>query len=275
MSLEQQIAVLANEAAALNQTFQNKKAEIDAAVAAAVAAAPSLYRTYYVDAVNGDDANEGTQAAPFATVKKACGAVPAGGFGRILLTDGQTHVIDQSIVLLNKRIKLEGMNGSGAAASATLTSTCTVKQSVSGNVNVMRSFYLVGGSLELAYVDVDLPARADPTLIWGWNSGLVTSGEADSIIPVKMRWGDLFLRDGNCLINCDGSTAMLGLLRVDISTPVATDVAYVVSKLDRGTAVISTTGVVTLSGGAKMVDVLRTNPDGLSNVITNYGATVL
>jgi len=275
MSLEQQIAVLANEAAALNQTFQNKKAEIDAAVAAAVAAAPRLYRIYYVDAVNGDDANEGTQAAPFATVKKACDAVPANGFGKIWLADGQTHVIGENIGIGAKRISLNGMNASGVTASCTLTSTVLVQPGVSGDVNIMHAFYLSGGSIELAHVDVDLPARADPALPWGWSNGLVSSGEADAMIPVKMRRGDLFLRDGNSLVSCNGSTALLGLLHVDISTPVATDVAYVVSRLDLGTAAISTEGVVTLSGGAKMADVLRTNPDGLSNVITNYGATVL
>ncbi|OMH40230.1 hypothetical protein [Desulfurobacterium indicum] len=44
-----------------------------------------MYKTVYVDAVNGDDLNPGTSDAPFKTLSKALSVIPTGGWGIIFL----------------------------------------------------------------------------------------------------------------------------------------------------------------------------------------------
>ncbi|ADV47022.1 hypothetical protein [Nitratifractor salsuginis] len=59
-------------------------------------------RTFYVDAANGSDDNDGSSGTPFQTIKKACDSVPVGGHGRIVLREKQTHYIAEGIVTTNK-----------------------------------------------------------------------------------------------------------------------------------------------------------------------------
>lgn len=74
-------------------TINGKQAEIDAAVLAAKTAILDNTKTFWVDPVAGLDTNAGTQAAPFATIKKACDSVPVSGVGTINLAGGVSHVI--------------------------------------------------------------------------------------------------------------------------------------------------------------------------------------
>jgi hypothetical protein len=71
----------------------------------------SLNTVFYVDAINGSDSNRGTSMDnAYKTIKKACDAVPIGGYGRIILmggdswTNAPTHWIDTSIYLYKKNI---------------------------------------------------------------------------------------------------------------------------------------------------------------------------
>ena len=61
-----------------------------------------FYRTFYVDAENGDDNNDGSSSTPFKTLKKAYDSVPSGGYGDIILL---SDVVQDSIcTLVNKKI---------------------------------------------------------------------------------------------------------------------------------------------------------------------------
>ena len=44
----------------------------------------AMSKTFYVDQMNGNDANDGSQVAPFATPQKAVDSVPAGGVGVVI-----------------------------------------------------------------------------------------------------------------------------------------------------------------------------------------------
>lgn len=79
MSLESQIAALVNETNGLLTTFNNKNKDINAAVAAAIAAVPSNSKSFYVNPLMGDDSAAGTAAAPLKTIEKAIANTPAGG----------------------------------------------------------------------------------------------------------------------------------------------------------------------------------------------------
>lgn len=76
-----------------------------------------MSRTFYVDAINGDDNNDGSESAPFATIKKAFDNVPVGGAGLIRLANGQTHVIDTYIYSLKKTIQIISLNESSTPGS--------------------------------------------------------------------------------------------------------------------------------------------------------------
>ena len=90
MSLESSISDLTTEAKNLITYFTGKKAAIDSAVAAAIAAAPETLRTWYVDQVNGLDTNNGTAAAPFKTINKALASTPAFGVATVQLLSDYT-----------------------------------------------------------------------------------------------------------------------------------------------------------------------------------------
>jgi len=54
-------------------------------------------RTFYVDADNGDDNNDGSSDAPFATLQKAVDSVPIGGFGHIILNSNYDGIFNSAL----------------------------------------------------------------------------------------------------------------------------------------------------------------------------------
>ncbi|NHM19506.1 hypothetical protein [Tritonibacter mobilis] len=68
--------------------YNGKKAEIDAAVTAALQAIPNMVRTYYVTQGSGDDAGPGTVADPLNSVGEALARIPGGGHGILYLEGG-------------------------------------------------------------------------------------------------------------------------------------------------------------------------------------------
>ena len=65
-------------------------------------------RTFYVDAENGDDNNDGSSSTPFKTIKKAVNNIPIGGYGEIYLKT-PNNIIDSDITLKNKTIIISGI----------------------------------------------------------------------------------------------------------------------------------------------------------------------
>ncbi|MBA1195483.1 hypothetical protein G7007_21985, partial [Pseudomonas entomophila] len=68
MSLESTVADLVTATNALLATFSGKKNEINAALAAAIAAVPSNTKRYWVNQISGDDTAAGTAEAPLKTI---------------------------------------------------------------------------------------------------------------------------------------------------------------------------------------------------------------
>jgi len=62
-----------------------------------------MYRTFYVDAENGDDTNDGSSSAPFKTIGKAFNATPIGGFSEITII-GDYTLEKNEYVGINKTI---------------------------------------------------------------------------------------------------------------------------------------------------------------------------
>lgn len=78
MSLTEGIGQLTARVDALINTFETKKAGIDAAVQSALRAAVSNYVRYYLDQVNGDDKAEGTISAPIKSIREAIRRISSG-----------------------------------------------------------------------------------------------------------------------------------------------------------------------------------------------------
>ncbi|MCE0963582.1 hypothetical protein LU666_30985, partial [Pseudomonas putida] len=91
--------------------FNTKKAAIDAAVSAAVAAAPAITRILYVDAQLGSDDNLGTSASPFKTIQKAVDVTPSGGRCEIWLQ--KDYTLAAHVRLYGRQVMLRAEEGSG------------------------------------------------------------------------------------------------------------------------------------------------------------------
>lgn len=96
MSLESQIAALVNAANNLTSEVANKMSGIDQKVDQATEAVPGaihteMYKTLWVDAINGSNSNEGTRDKPKKTIHAAIEEVPIGGKGIIYLRSNASH----------------------------------------------------------------------------------------------------------------------------------------------------------------------------------------
>ncbi len=103
---------------------------------------PPMSRTYYVDAVNGDDTNDGSGAYPFKTLKKAIDSVPMGGYGVIILL-GSEHIIDSDITVINKYIHISGSQMTGSRIIKNSCYTDNYGNATTGfmPINSILSFY--------------------------------------------------------------------------------------------------------------------------------------
>ncbi|KZL17212.1 hypothetical protein PsWM33_05412 [Pseudovibrio sp. WM33] len=88
MSLTQSLKEVVQSTTALTEAVQKTYSQHNAEIQKILNIAPELQRTFYVDAVNGDNSNDGSQDAPLRTLRKAADRVPRQGRGHIhLLSD--------------------------------------------------------------------------------------------------------------------------------------------------------------------------------------------
>lgn len=99
MSLESQVAALVSAASNLTSQVAGKMKEIDQKVDEATKSVPKTIRglsqqTFYIDALTGDDANDGTTSAPLKTIMGAQGKAVNGGHINLWFKENQTHVVE-------------------------------------------------------------------------------------------------------------------------------------------------------------------------------------
>ena len=111
-------------------------------------------RTFYVDAVNGDDNNPGTQDAPFKTIKKAVDSVPIGGVVTVRLVESQEYIINYDINVTNKTVLITGSTDS----SKRPTLIGVQHPGRLGNSTVLYGFNISKGNLILCGLNINLPA---------------------------------------------------------------------------------------------------------------------
>lgn len=106
MSLESQIADLVSATNTLITTFNTKKAGIDTAVAAAIAATPDMKKIWYVDPVGGLDTNAGYAASPLKTINKAIANTSVTGVCQVQLLGD--YVVDSPIAVNVGQLRIVG-----------------------------------------------------------------------------------------------------------------------------------------------------------------------
>jgi hypothetical protein len=99
MSLESQVAALVSAASNLTSQVAGKMAGIDQKIDEATAAVPETIRgladqSFYIDAIEGDDTNEGTMAAPLRTSSEAARRAVQGGNIALHFRQQQTHTAE-------------------------------------------------------------------------------------------------------------------------------------------------------------------------------------
>lgn len=184
MTIEQKIVELLEESTALNQYFQGAKSQIESALSAAIAAAPSLAKTFYVDAVSGSDENSGLVASKFKTVDKAVNSVPSGGVGVIYLTNGQDYVIESSVDITNKTILIRGTDGLDRPRL----------KNKSDAQNITTGFYGYNGKVRLFLVDLYSADFGNPLLSRSAYDGIF-KGSSQSDLDVLHYSGNFYIGD--------------------------------------------------------------------------------
>ncbi|MFK0086494.1 hypothetical protein ACIQUS_04285 [Pseudomonas sp. NPDC090755] len=162
MSLETDVANLVTKTTTLIDYFNGKKAGIDAAVAAAVAAVPETSRTWYVDQVSGLDTNLGSKSSPFKSIEKAIKSTPAAGSCTVNLMGDYT--LDYLIVSTCAYLFLYG--GLLATAPKLRAGYYQTTDAATGvKTTQLGGFLLMGqaSSIELRQVDPVLPAATGVT----------------------------------------------------------------------------------------------------------------
>jgi hypothetical protein len=120
-------------------------------------------KTFYVDAVNGNDSNDGSQSSPFKTVMKACNSVPSGGVGKIYLYRGQTFEFTSHTTIDNKYITFM-QYGDSSGNPKILHKKYTYLSGDGNTYYTAYEFFLNNSVLEYVAVDVEVEARSDTNI---------------------------------------------------------------------------------------------------------------
>ena len=270
------MSALLNEASALVATFREKNKVIDAAMAAAIKAAPGLYKAFYVDAVLGDDAT-GTGAVdkPFKTVGKAVDAFPYGGGGTIYLQGGQEFVLASDAVLAKKRITI--VPAPGYLVKPVLRNICLPAGTpgfTAGSSNMTTGFRVESSTLVLRSLRIRTADYVEPAaLVNNAYTGFIRRGDSPSgtihADTCEIELGDTpFMRN---TINGQLSTVSLYIVKVSRVGPVVTNTPLI--DMDSTPMMFSASGMTVPAGATWLNDLLRgvkLDTNGLPrNVITN------
>lgn len=106
MSLETEVAAFTGKATALLDYLTTFKTTAAKAIADAVAAAPEISRTFYVNQLTGDDNALGKIDSPLKTIDRAIAATPSGGVADIILVEDYTLASNPTVG--SRRVMIRG-----------------------------------------------------------------------------------------------------------------------------------------------------------------------
>lgn len=151
MSLETEVAAFTSKATALLDYYAAFKNTAAKSIADAVAAAPAISRTFYVNQLIGDDNAAGSSTAPFKTIDRAITSTPDGGLADIVLVED--YALATIIAVGRRRVMIRG------DVSTTNTRKLLLNEfAADGNTKRFGGFQvLLASSLDFADLTVSLP----------------------------------------------------------------------------------------------------------------------
>jgi len=140
----------------------------------------NMDKTFYVDAGNGNDDNDGSKDKPFKTLKKAIDSIPVGGCGEIYLLGSEDFIIDDNIFIKNKLIRLFG-SSTDTTTKPVVRNKCYVQDYYGTNYNATNgiilqnaAFFAYRVTFQTAnYIDASLSSSHEVGLFlrWGGTTG--------------------------------------------------------------------------------------------------------
>ena len=119
----------------------------------------AMNKTFYVDAINGNDLNDGSQTAPFKTLKKAVDSVPAGGFAEIVLLSNVELANEAGSIWFNRKQILLNLNGNTLSKTNTFNQIfCSYGfghlQIIKGSINIVSTNSSAVAAYQTALINV-------------------------------------------------------------------------------------------------------------------------
>ncbi len=200
----------------------------------------AMSKTFYVDAVNGDDNNDGSYAAPFATSQKAVDSVPSGGVAEVFFLSD--YVLDSAVEKINsenKKIYLHGQT----------TANLTIKQNTNENVIRGSGIFIISSFNNVTF---EFNATTSAPVFW---STFRYHGEASSKL--------LYVEFTNCaeivFRNNETTTTKYVAAMVDMritSSDIITDTGVILLSLSSGaTSRLEVNGVTATDANGASVDI--------------------
>lgn len=266
MSLEQNIADLVTVGRRLTDEVAGKMAGIDARVTEALRVVPEMTRTYWLDAVAGDDKAAGTAAAPLRTFAEAVKRTPVGGYLDVRLRKEQVHEVSAALDILGKivRIQRDGLSDVAyAAMPAPDAPVLRVVASTEGHRSTVSLFdsLLIIGEYQVG-VAVEIQA-APGSAVAGVAMGGLYGGMPRGRNSVLLRNATLKMNAGTAFAACDLVLFNASLLRESN--------AWLYRVAD---ASVMSVRSVTLPAGdslpAMISGVVKNAAGGLANLVINH-----
>jgi hypothetical protein len=127
-----------------------------------------MNRTFYVDAVNGNDNNDGSEQHPFRTITQAVLSTPVGASAKIYLKYDQTYNIDDIVVVYNKYLHFLPTE----TETGTNNPKIIIKSRLS-NGYYANYYFSCSGSCAVLFYRVDVEVERRPTTNYNYSSAAV------------------------------------------------------------------------------------------------------
>lgn len=233
MSLTTDIATMVARYEALAAVFDGKKNEINAAVNAAVAALPGMARTYFVDAVNGNDANSGlTEAAALQTINRA---FTLAGPGRDIEIKLMSDYVMTSVIGIPRSSNVSIVaDGYDITTNPDLRRKLTLSVYANANASVSGDWQMTGFRLQypgscffdMTALEIVMPDAPAGTATASHYNGVLSQNAVHSPAFTAMQ-----MRACNITLSENPAGWMLGLLNARTAALVSSNVTYDTNKM--------------------------------------------
>ncbi len=180
-----------------------------------------MSKSYYVDAVNGSDNNDGSSSAPFQTIKKAVDSLPIGAWGNVYVKVNQTHQITADINTTGKNVLIQGWDPSGQMTinqirDATILENVAYVDTDGYQKTYKFCFSYPAGTINFTHLTIKTANRVSETAEW--------HNFMKGIVGVNMRGGmvgafsNCKIELGDSLLVCCSSTQVRNMIAISTSS---------------------------------------------------------